>query len=122
MGDINYAKAWCGFSDFSKTNVQYKAWREQLKSYISTLNWKPAELSHEQWESLFVFAGCLAPIKERRLLIETQHRPDDVDELERLMKILVRDVAKKLHTSKLNSQTQHGGTGHRARSTSKSSA
>jgi len=45
------------------------------------------------------FARSLAPVKGQINLIKTNHRPEDVDEVERQIRVLVRDTVKKLQAT-----------------------
>jgi len=47
-------------------------------------------------DSVLSFARSLTPVKGQIKLIKTNHRPEDVDEVERQISVLVRDTAKKL--------------------------
>jgi len=59
----------------------------------------PGRLTETQVDSIFLFARGLSPVKERIELIKRQHHADDVMELNRHLKILVRDSGKKLQTT-----------------------
>jgi len=50
-------------------------------------------------DSVLSFARSLRPVKGRITLIKTNHRPEDVDEVERQIRVLVRDTAKKLQAT-----------------------
>ena len=95
-GEINYAKSWCGFFDARAPAATYKGWRERVKAYITVLEWNPTSLTASQLDSVISFARSLSPVKGRIKFMKTNHRPDDADELERQIKVLVRDSAKKL--------------------------
>jgi len=60
----------------------------------------PGRLTETQVDSILLFARGLSPVKERIELIKRQHQADDVLELNRHLKILVRDSGKKLQTTK----------------------
>ena len=95
-GEINYAKSWCGFFDARAPAATYKGWRDRVKAYITVLEWNPTSLTASQLDSVISFARSLSPVKGRIKFMKTNHRPDDADELERQIKLLVRDSAKKL--------------------------
>jgi len=50
-------------------------------------------------DSVLSFARSLRPVKGRIKLIKTNHRPEDVDEVERQIRLLVTDTAKKLQAT-----------------------
>jgi len=98
-GEISYAKSWCGFLNAREPTAAYKGWREQVKAYITVLGWNPTSLTGTQMDSVLSFARSLTPVKGRIKLIKTNHRPEDVDEVERQIRVLVRDTAKKLQAT-----------------------
>jgi hypothetical protein len=98
-GDIAYAKSWCGFKHPRGSSAAYATWREQIKAYIIARPLDPGRLTESQVDSIISFARGLSPVKERIELIKRQHHADDVWELIRHLKILVKDSAKKLQTS-----------------------
>jgi len=53
-------------------------------------------LTATQMGSVLSFAHSLTPGKDRIQLIKTNYRPEDVDEVEHQIRVLVRDTAKKL--------------------------
>jgi hypothetical protein len=105
-GDIAYAKSWCGFKHPRGASAVYATWREQIKAYIIARALDPGRLTDSQVDSVIAFARTLSPVKERIELIQTQHHREDVLELIRHLKILVKDSAKKLQTS--NERQQAG--------------
>jgi len=98
-GEISYAKSWCGFLNAREPTARYKGWREQVKAYITVLGWNTTSLTGTQMDSVLSYARSLMPVKGRITLIKTNHRPEDVDEVERHIRVLVRDTAKKLHAT-----------------------
>jgi len=98
-GEISYAKSWCGFLNAREPTAAYKGWREQVKAYITVLRWNPTSLTGTQMDSVLSFASSLTPVKGRIKLIKTNHRPEDVNEVERQIRVLVRDTAKKLQVT-----------------------
>ena len=50
-------------------------------------------------DSVLGFARSLTPVKGQIKLIKTNHRPEDVDEVELQIRVLVRDKAKKLQAT-----------------------
>ena len=46
-----------------------------------------------------VFASALRPVKSRIKFIKNKHYADDVKEIDRQLKILVKDTARKLQTA-----------------------
>jgi hypothetical protein len=98
-GEISYAKSWCGFLNAGEPTAAYKGWREKVKAYITVLEWNPTSLTASQLDTVLSFARSLSPVKGRIKLIKTKHRPEDVDEVERQIKVLVRDTAKKLQAT-----------------------
>ena len=99
-GDITYAKSWCGFLNprESKANT-YLTWRDQIKAYITALEWKPGSLADEQLDSVVRFARSLPPVSGRITCIKTKHRPEDLVEVERQIRHLVRDIGRKLQAT-----------------------
>ena len=97
--EISYAKSWCGFLNAREPTAAYKGWREQVKAYITVLGWNPTSLTGSKMDSVLSFARSLTPVKGRIKLIKTNHRPEDVDEVERQIRVLVRNTAKKLQAT-----------------------
>jgi len=56
-------------------------------------------LTGTQIDSVLGFARSLTPVKGRIKLIKTNHRPEDVDEVQRQIRVLVMDTAKKLQAT-----------------------
>jgi len=50
-------------------------------------------------ESVLIFARSLMPVKGRIKLSKTNHHPEDVDEVERQIRVLVSDTGKKLQAT-----------------------
>ena len=96
-----YAKSWCGFFDPGVTSGAYFDWREQLKAYMTARNLDPGHLTDAQVEAITVFARALPPVKDRVTHIKKNHHPDTVVEVTRHLRMLVKDLARKLHTSNL---------------------
>jgi len=69
------------------------------QAYIIARLLDPGRLTESQVESIVSFAHSLSPVKERIELIKSQYHPDDVREFIPHLKILVKDLAKKLQTS-----------------------
>jgi len=59
----------------------------------------PGRLTETQVDSILLFARGLSPVKERIELNKRQQHADDLLELNRNRKILVRDSGKKLQTT-----------------------
>ena len=95
-GEIFYAKSWCGFLNAREPTAADKGWSEHVKGYITVLGWNPTSLTRTELDSVLSFARSLTPVKRRIKLIKTNHRPKHVDEVERQIRVLVRDTAKKL--------------------------
>ena len=102
FGDIVYAKSRCGFFDRGITSVSYRGWREQLKAYMTARNLDPGHLTDTQVDAITIFARALMPVKDQVVLIKIKHHPDDIKELTRQLRRLVKDSARKLHTSNLS--------------------
>jgi len=60
----------------------------------------PGRLTETQVDSILLFAHGLSPVKERIELIKCKHHTGDLLELNRHLKIVVRDSGKKLQTTK----------------------
>jgi len=71
----------------------------------------PGRLTETPVDSILLFAGSLSPVKERIELIKCQHHTDELMELHRHLKILVRDSGKKLQTSKEHQRAGRDGGG-----------
>jgi len=98
-GKISYAKSWCGFLNTGEPTAAYKGWREQVKEYITVLGWNPTSLTGTQMDAVLSFARSLTHVNGRIKLIKTNHCPEDVNEVERQIRVLVRDTAKKLQAT-----------------------
>jgi len=98
-GEISYAKSWCGFLNAREPTAAYKGSREQVKAYIPVLGSNPTSLTGTQMDSVLSFARSHTPVKGRIKLIKTNHRPEDVDEVERQITVFVRNTAKKLEAT-----------------------
>lgn len=98
-GDIAYAKSWCGFQQPRASTALYRAWREAIRAHMTARSLDPRRLSDSQLESVLGFARSLQPVAARIKLVQTKHQADDVDEVERHLRILVKDTAKKLQTT-----------------------
>lgn len=72
-------------------------------------------------ESVIDFARSRPPIKQRVALVEAEHRADDVGELLRHLRILVKDSAKKLQASQERHKVERAGGGEVVGPPSKSS-
>ena len=95
-GDIAYAKTWCGFDNPRRITALYRKWREGVKAYITQRSWDPTNLTDAQFASVLDFARSLPPLSAWLKDVKANHRKSDVGEFERHVKILVKDVAKKL--------------------------
>jgi len=93
-GEISYAKSWGGFLNAREPTDAYKGSREQVKAYITVLGWNPTSLTDIQIDLVLSFARSRTPVKGRIILIQTNHRPEDVDEVEHQIRVLVRDTVK----------------------------
>jgi len=99
MATLRMRNLWCGFKHPRGASSVCATGREQIKAYIIACLLDPGRLTDSQVDSIVSFARSLSPVKERIELIKSQHHPDDVGELIRHLKILVKDSAKKLQTS-----------------------
>jgi len=71
----------------------------------------PGRLTETQGDSILLFARGLSPVKERIELIKREHHTDELLELNRHLKILVRDSGKKLQTRKERQRAGRDGRG-----------
>jgi len=71
----------------------------------------PGCLTETQGDSILLFARGLSPVKERIELMKPQHHTDDLLELNRHLKILVRDSGKKLQTTTERQRAGRTGRG-----------
>ena len=112
-GEISYAKSWCGFPHLNRdgTKGPYKTWRDQIKAYITALSWKPGSLTDNQLESVIIFARSLPPVKSQIARIKNKHRPEDVAEVERQIRHLVRDICRKLQATMDRLKAERGEAG-----------
>ena len=99
-GDIAYAKSWSGFKHPRGQSSIYVTWREQIKAYMIARHLDPGRLTETQVYSMLLYTRGLSPVKGQIELIKRQHHADDILELNRDPKILVRDSGKKLQTTK----------------------
>ena len=72
-------------------------------------------------ESVIDFTRSCLPSKQRIMLIEAEHRPDDMGQLLGHLRILVKDLAKKLQASEERHKVQRAGGREVMRPLSKSS-
>jgi len=110
-GDIAYAKSWCRFKHPRGSSAAYATRCEQIKAYIIARPLDPGCLTKSQVDSIISLARGLSPVRERIELIKRQHHTDDVWELIRHLKILVKDSAKKLQTSNERQRAERDGRG-----------
>ena len=68
---------------------------------MTARNLDPGHLTNTQVDVLTVLARSLSPMKERLALTKKNHHADDVEELSRRLIMLVKNSARKLHTSNL---------------------
>jgi len=71
----------------------------------------PGRLTEMQVDSILLFARGLSPVKEQIELIKRQHHAEDLLELNRHLKILVRNSGKKLQTTKEGQRAGRDGRG-----------
>ena len=76
---------------------------------MTARNLDPGHLTDAQVEAITVFARALPPVKDRVTHIKKNHHPDDVVELTRHLRMLVKDSARKLHTSNLRRIAERAG-------------
>jgi len=110
-GNIAYAKSWYGFKHPGGQSSIYATWRDQIKAYMIACHLEPGRLTETQVDSILLFAHGLSPVKERIELIQRQHQADDLLELNRHLKTLVRDSGKKLQTTKERQRAGRDGRG-----------
>ena len=63
-----------------------------------------------QFHSVGVSASALSPVKSHIKFIKNTHHADDVKEIDRQLRILVKDIARKLQTAMEHESTKrrHG--------------
>ena len=71
----------------------------------------PRRLTDSQLELVLGYARSLPPVADRIELVKTKHRADDVDEVERRLRILVKDTAKKLQTANERRRAERADVG-----------
>jgi len=76
---------------------------------MTACNLDPGQLTDTSVEAITVFARALPPVKDRVTHIKKSHHPDDVVELTRYLRMLVKDLARKLHTSNLRRIAERAG-------------
>ena len=101
-GEIIYAKSWYGFKNPRAQKGPYETWRNQIKAYIQAQLLDPGRLTQAQFDSVGVVVSPLTPVKSRIKFIKNKHHADDVKEIDRQMRILVKDTARKLQTAMEN--------------------
>ena len=79
----------------------------------------PGRLTAAQFTSIVVLASSLNPVQSRIKLIKTKHHSDDVKEVYRQLRMLVRDTAKKLQTAMEREKAKSSGNGKVAEPASK---
>ena len=89
------------FFDPGVTSGAYFDWCQQLQAYMTALNLDPSYLTDAQVEAISVFVRALPPVKDHVTHIKKNHHPNDVVELSRHLRMLVKDSSRKLHTSNL---------------------
>ena len=76
---------------------------------MTARNLDPGHLTYTQVDAITLFARSLSPVKEPVTLIKTKDHADDVEELSRCLRMLVKDSARKLHTSNLRRMAERAG-------------
>ena len=79
----------------------------------------PGRLTAAQFTSIVVFASSLNPVQSRIKLIKTKHHYDDIKEVYRQLRMLVRDTAKELQTAIEREKAKRGDNGNAAKPASK---
>ena len=69
----------------------------------------PRRLTAAQLTSFVVFASSLNLVQSHIKLIKTKHHSDDVKEVYRQLRMLVRDTARKLQTAIEREKAKHAG-------------
>ena len=112
-GEISYAQSWCGFPHLNRDGIKgpYKTWRNHSKVYITAISWKPGSLTDNHLESVIIFAPSLPPVKSQIARIKNKHRPEDVAEIKRQIRQLVRDICRELHATMDRLKAERGETG-----------
>jgi len=80
-------------------------------AYIIARPLDPGYLTKSQVDSIISCAPALSPVKEHIELIKREHQADDVWELIRHLKILVKDSAKKVQMSNVRQRAERKGRG-----------
>ncbi|PWW77060.1 hypothetical protein C7212DRAFT_363396 [Tuber magnatum] len=75
-----------------------------LRTLVMSLD--PGRMADEDWDVVLRFVRSLPPVAHQVALVNEFHRPDDLHELDRQIKFLVRDMGKKLQTSRATKQTK----------------
>jgi len=86
---------------------------------MTARNLNPGHLTDVQVEAITVFARALPRVKDRVTHIKKYPHPDDVVELTRRLRMLVKDSARKLHTANLRRIAERAGGRDVAQSPSK---
>jgi len=73
------------------------------------LGWNPPSLIGTQIDSVLSFARSLTPVKGRINLIKPNKRPEDVDEVEYQIRVVVRDTAKKFQATNARLPVERAG-------------
>jgi len=76
---------------------------------MTARNLDTGHLTEAQGEAITVFARALPPGKDRITHIKKNQHPNDIVELNRHLRMLVKDSPRKLHTSNLHGIAEHAG-------------
>ena len=104
-------KSWCGFKHPRGSSAAYATWLKQTKAHTTAHPLDPGRPTESHVDSTTSFAHSLSPVKERIELIKYKYHADDVWELIRHLKILIKDSAKKLQTSNERQRAEREGRG-----------
>jgi len=104
-----YAKSWCRYKHLRGSSAAYATWREQITACIIARPLDPGHFTESHVDSIIWFARGLSAVKERIEVILCAQHADEVWELIRHLKILVKDSAKKLQTSNEHQRAEHEG-------------
>ena len=104
--EIAYTKSWCGFKHARGASSAYITWYKEIKAYMIAHHIGPSCLTKSEVDSILLFTSGVSQVKEQIELIKYQHQADDLLELNRHLKILVRDFGRKLQTTTVGQKTK----------------
>ena len=104
-------KLWCRFGHLQGSPHVYATWSNQIKAFIIACPLEPGHLTESPVYSIIWFARGQLPVKQCIELIKHEHHADNVWELIRPLKMMVKDVAKKVVWSNKGQRADYASCG-----------